>query len=183
MSVQENGPRGAPPPRNYKNQNKKKMDKRYYRLLSLLSLLYELQPKCRVKHSYKKELQERLSSRKYVELLDLLIRQMTILNRAYRLKEKGIYKSEKEDLVLALQLLERDIKLDTFVNPTMRLVYEQLQKKIGSHRLFTRTEVERITGYSKSSSSRLIRRLWSCGKLERLGGSRKTGYYYQLREE
>ena len=157
------------------------MEKRYYRLLSLLSLLYELQPQCRVKHDYKEELKSRLSHRKYVELLDLLIRQVTILNRVYRLEENGVYQSEQSDLVIALQLLERDIKLDTFVNPTVRLVYEQLRQKIGSDRLFTSRELSRITGYSKTGSHELLHRLLACEKIEKMGGDRRIGYYYQLK--
>ena len=52
-------------------------ERRYYRLLQLTSLLYELQSQDRVRHDYKEEISSRLQSRTYTELLDLLIRQMT----------------------------------------------------------------------------------------------------------
>ncbi len=175
--------KSAPPPCQEISYHKSKlrMEKRYYRLLGLLSMLYELQPQAGVKHGYKEQLQERLKSRKYVELLDLLIRQVTLLNRTYRLKEQGVYQSERSDLVIALQLLERDIKVETMVSPALRLVYEQLRHGIGMDRVFTSREVMKLTGYGKSGVSDLLRKLAACSKLERKGGNRKIGYYYQLK--
>lgn len=158
------------------------MDKRYYQLLQLVSLLYELQSQDRVQHDYKEELYKGLQSKSYVDLLSILIGQMTLLNRAYRIKENGIYRSEREDLVMSLQLLERDIKGNTLVNPVLRLCYERLRKRIGTHRIFTRIEVERLTGYKRSQIQKILKNLEVCDKIERKGGNRRTGYFYQLLE-
>ncbi len=155
-------------------------ERRYYRLLQLTSLLYELQSQDRVRHDYKQEIASRLQSRSYTELLDLLIRQMTLLNRVYRQKENGVYKSERSDLVMAIQLLESDLKGQTLINPVIHLCYERIKKRLGSNRIFTRRDIEKLTGYKRTRSLQILRTLESSEKIERKGGNRRTGYYYQL---
>ena len=156
------------------------MEKRYSRLLRVQSLLYELQGQARVRHDYKPLLLERLSSRKYVELVDMLVRQLTLLNRSYRIKENGVYRSEKSDLVVALNLLERDVKSETLLNPSLLLCYEQLRRVIGYDRMFTSREVSRVTGYKKTSTMHILRKLVGCDKIRKVGGNRHTGYFYEL---
>ena len=160
-----------------------KMKNRYGQILLLTSLFYELQQQASVRHNFRPILKERLSSPRYVELIDLLIRQITLQNRAYRIKENGAYISEKEDLVIALNLLHSDIKRETLLNPRTSLALHQLKSVFGYERLFRRKDVERITKYKKSHAGRLIGYLLSCEKIERKGGSKNRGYYYQLIKE
>jgi len=159
------------------------MKKRFNELLELARLLYELQPQQAVHHPWKVILQERLGSRPHAELGDILIRQMTLLHRHDRLEDKGAYQSEEEDLVLALQLLEGEYRNNTLLSPRLRLIYMRLKSRLAPGQVFKRKDVERITGYKKTQSQRILQKLVQCDKIERLGGNAPRGYYYRLVEE
>lgn len=156
------------------------MTHRYKRLLQLLTLFYDLQKQYPVRHDYKKVLEERLSSPRYIELTDLMIRQITILLRMYRTKEKGVYLSEKEDLVIAVNLMHGELKSETMMSPLTGLALHQLERVFGYDRMFMRKDVMRVTGYKESQSQRIIKRLLDCEKLKRVGGYKNRGYFYQL---
>jgi len=154
----------------------------YHKLLRLARLLYELQPQEAVVHSWKGLLHERLRSHAHAELGDLLIRQMTLLNRTNRVFEKGAYHSEQADLLMALQLLQREYKKGTLLSPSIRMAYARLLEQLGTDRVFRRSDVERITGYKKTSAHHLVKVLERCGKMDKVGGTAQAGFFYQLKE-
>ncbi len=156
------------------------MTNRYHKLLWLLRVLYEAQPQAAVSHPYKEKLAERLGSPGHVELADLLIRQITLLNRMYRMRENGVYRSEQQDLVIVINLLHGELKTGTMLNPLMQLAFSKLKRVIGYHRMFTRKDVQRITGYRKTQSYQLIKRLEICELIKQVGGSKTRGYYYEI---
>lgn len=153
---------------------------RYRRIIDLIVALYDIQNQQSVKHEFKELLIEKLSSRRYIDLTDLLIKQITLLNRPYRIKENGSWKSEKEDLVIVLNLLQGELQSETLLNPNTLLALEQLQRVFGYDRVFKRADVERVTKYKKTQSQRLINRLINCNKLICKGGYENKGYFYQL---
>jgi hypothetical protein len=157
-------------------------NKRYHQLLELASLLYVLQQQDAVVHPWKSLLADRLKSIPHAELGDVLIRQMTLLNRHNRIREKGAYQSEHNDLLMALRLLQGEYRYKTLLSPRLQLAYTRLKSRLGIDQLFRRTDVERITGYKKTESHRIIKLLEQCDKIEQVGGSRRSGFYYQLRE-
>ena len=156
--------------------------KRYDQLLELARLLYELQPQEAVVHAWKEALRERLGSRPHAELGDVLIRQMTLLHRHDRVYEKGAWQSELPDLVAALGLLEGEYKYGTLLSPRLQLVYSRLLSRLGKDQVFRRRDVERITGYRKTESHRILKLLEQCDRVERVSGSANRGYFYRLRE-
>lgn len=157
-------------------------DQRYYTLLRLARLLYELQAQAPVIHPWKSLLVERLKSQPHAELGDLLIRQMTLLNRTQREQVKGAYQSEQVDLLMALQLLQQEYQQGTLLSPRLQLAYTRLVNRLGTDRLFRRKDVEQITGYAKTSAHHLVKALERCDKLERVGGTAQAGYFYRLKK-
>jgi len=157
-------------------------NKRFYQLLQLARLLHELLPQQAVQHSWKEVLRQRLQSRPHAELGDVLIRQMTLLNRSQRICQQGAWQSETQDLLMALQLLQGEYGKHTLLNPRLQLAYSRLKSRLGKQCLFRRRDVERITGYRKTESWRLLQRLEQCDKIERVGGSKQAGYFYRIRE-
>lgn len=156
------------------------MKKRYHQLLRLAGLLFDLQEQQPVNHPYKDLLSERLQSRVHEELADLLIRQFTLLNRVHRIKEKGAYQSEEQDLLMALQIMLAELKSATLISPGLQASLVKLNNHLKTGMLFQRKDVQRITGYSKTQSWRLIQLLEQAEKIRRVAGSPNTGYYYEI---
>ena len=105
---------------------------------------------------------------------------MTLLNRPYRIKEKGAWIAQKEDLTLALNLLHAELKTESLLNVNTLLALQELERVIGYDRVFKRKDVERVTGYKKTQSQRLIDRLIHNEKLICKGGYANKGYFYEL---
>ena len=122
----------------------KEYGKRYNRLHRLASLLYELQSQRPVEHPYRKVIAQRLQHPQYEALLDLLVRQITLLNRHNRLNEGGIYQSEKADLTAALGLLKGDLRSSTMVSPYLAIALDTLERKLGKQRTFRRSDMQRV---------------------------------------
>ena len=156
--------------------------KRYNTLHRLASLLYQLQSQKPVEHPYRKRLSQRLQHPQYEALLDLLIRQITLLNRHNRHKENGIYQSEQSDLTAALGLLKGDLRSSTMASPYLAIALDLLQKKIKNKQTFRRSDLCTILRCSKTHGHRIIERLKECQKTKQVGGTSWGGYYYELVE-
>ncbi len=62
----------------------------------------------------------------------------------------------------------------------MQLAFSKLKRVIGYQRMFTRKDVQHITGYRKTQSYQLIKRLEICELIKQVGGSKTRGYYYEI---
>lgn len=158
----------------------KEYGKRYNRLHRLASLLYELQSQRPVEHPYRKVIAQRLQHPQYEALLDLLVRQITLLNRHNRLNEGGIYQSEKADLTAALGLLKGDLRSSTMASPYLAIALDTLERKLGKQRTFRRSDMQRVLKCSKTQAHRIVNHLEACGKLKQVGGTPSLGFYYRL---
>ena len=58
---------------------------------------------------------------------------------------------------MAIQLLESDLKGQTLINPVIHLCYERIKKRLGSNRIFTRRDIEKLTGYKRTRSLQIIK--------------------------
>ncbi len=158
------------------------MDYRYHQLLQLGGLLYELQDQAGVRHTFGTMLSKRLP-KKYAELGDLLLRQLTLLRRTSRHFERGAFHSEEEDLAATLQLLVGELKTVGLLTLEGQLAWSKVAEELEPGRWFRRKDVERWTGYAKTQAWRWLGKWEQQGLISRVGGSRNHGYYYALSEE
>ena len=123
------------------------------------------------------QLIENLSGRER-GLCKLLVHTMTVLHHHNRLCYKGIYQTEKEDILISLQLLGPTVKPGGFLNPYLRQIYHQVKDYFG-YNIFTRPEAQRILGYGKTQTCSIMNKLVKKGIVAR-GNYASRGYTYQL---
>lgn len=123
------------------------------------------------------QLIENLSGREK-GLCKLLVHTMTALHQHNRLCYKGIYQTEREDILISLQLLGPTVKPGGFLSPYLRQIYHQIKDYFG-YNIFTRSEAQRILGYGKTQTCSIMNRLVEKRILAR-GNYASRGYTYQL---
>ena len=155
------------------------MAERYYHLLELARLLYELQEQDGVRHDYGELLREKLPG-KYAEVSDLLLRQLTLLRRSSRHYERGAYRSERQDLTATMRLLMGELRESGTLSVAGQLAWARVSKELRPGRCFRRKDVESWTGYSKTQAWNWISNWERQGLIRRVGGSSNRGYYFEL---
>jgi hypothetical protein len=120
------------------------------------------------------------------ELYELLIHSLTLLNQIHREKSGRKYISEKVDVVVALSLIELFLAhspgASTLTkNRKVRYYYGLLLEKVGEDERLTTKKILLLLGLSRSTGIRLIKEMFFCGFLRRVGGNRARGYQYQLK--
>lgn len=116
------------------------------------------------------------------KLLKLLIHAITILNITYRMKDKnGIFQSTKEDYINALELMKDLSQLyhEKRTNFDKELI-SLLSGKYKPTDIFTRKDLEKLFGYSKSNIKNIARYLENRQIIRKINNNRHRGYKYQI---
>jgi len=115
-------------------------------------------------------------------LYELLVHAVTLLNKLYRQKDReGNYISQREDYATALMLLSPlfNIKLLKVPEGT-REYYHALVSGIGFSERFSRADLQRLTGKSKTSCNNALQSLMEQGLIRRSGHGYRQVYLYEL---
>lgn len=115
----------------------------------------------------------------YLMLYRLLVEGLTKLHHPYRLRERGVLLTQKEDVVLALRLLQPQVWPQTLISTQSKEVYRALVEVFYPNDYGIREAMFQLR-IAKSTLKRHFAVLEKCGYIERVGGDRKTGYRYNV---
>ena len=107
-----------------------------------------------------------------------LVSSLTLLHHPYRCMEKGYYLSSQEDNLLAFRLMQPLTVPETLLRRKTRELYDELKTSFGYHP-FTFREAQKIIQQPVSTQRRHFIALENSGYIQRVGGDRKNGYYYE----
>jgi hypothetical protein len=131
------------------------------------------------------ELKTSLNSRypaRYSEYYQLLTHFITIMNSPRRVKERGYYITQKEDIISSLYILERVYLKDYRVaEEQARDFYLQVKSVLPAKAVFTRTVLQNLLDMPKTTLHHRLTLLADHGYLERTGGHKNRGYEYRLK--
>ena len=153
---------------------------KYLIIRDLCLLLQSILPQEKVMNKERKydHLLETLSSTDKGLFL-LLLKQMTLLNKMKRVKEKGYWQSEEEDILLSLSILGQKINPIGFINQRQKKYYLRLENYYGNS-VFTREEAMGVLGLSKTQSCRVLNKLTEENLLYQHKRNGDQGYLYQI---
>lgn len=112
-------------------------------------------------------------------LFNLLVHQMTLLHRINRMKVRGCYVSEKEDILLSLELMGSRLNPLGYMSSLRKQYYLSLESYFGNS-IFKREEAMPILGLKKTHSQRVINDFVDVGMLYRHERKGSLGYLYQI---
>ena len=118
-------------------------------------------------------------SKEHRLLYRLLVEGLTKLHHPYRMREKELLISQKEDVVLALRLLQPHIWPQTLLSKASKEVYQALVAAFYPNDYTFRQALLRLR-MPKSTLQRHFVVLEKCGYIERVRGNRKAGYHYNV---
>ena len=119
------------------------------------------------------------SSKEHRLLYQLLVEGLTKLHHPYRMREKELLITDKEDVILALRLLQPQIWPQTLLSQASKEVYRALIEAFYPNDYGFRQAMMKLR-MAKSTLQRHIVVLEKCGYIERVGGNRKAGYLYNV---
>jgi len=153
---------------------------KYLIIRDLCFLLQSILPQEKVMNQERKHdhLLETLSSTDKGLFL-LLLKQMTLLNKMKRVKEKGYWQCEEEDILLALYILGEKINPIGFIKRKLKKYYLALENYYGNS-LFTRDEAMSVLGLGKTQSCLILNKLTEKSLLYQHKRTGDQGYLYQI---
>lgn len=120
-----------------------------------------------------------------LELLSKLIKAITLLHQIHRYENKwGQFYSEKEDVLIALFLLERELPMlnrSSTLCSADRRFYSCIYSKYSTE-VFKRKAIMKLMDLSKTNTVWKLNQLISKGVAVRYLGKHKTDFYYKLKE-
>jgi hypothetical protein len=158
-------------------------EKQYRNLTELVLLIEGFYPHIQVNNPYKKLIIKHLpkEDQKQYWLAEQLIEAQVRLRHLNRYcNNKGMYVAEREDVVAALQLMKPLLRPELLLSKAEKELYLFISKKIGRGKIFTRKQLQDMLCQSKSHTHRQLRSLIAIELIEKAGGYRNRGYYYQL---
>ena len=131
------------------------------------------------------ELKTSLNNRypaRYSEYYQLLTHFITIMNSPRRVKERGYYITQKEDIISSLYILERVCLKDYRDREEQaRDFYLQVKSVLPQNSGFTRHSLQNLLDMPKTTLHDRLKLLAEHGYLERTGGHKNRGYEYRLK--
>ncbi len=161
---------------NLKNSHSPKEEK----LEEILFFLFEIFPKQEtINPFYKLNLKKYPS--KYSHLHQLLTHFFTLIYQNNRTLENQKFITKREDVLASLQVLEI-ISLQAYrdKNQILEVCLEKLKSNTTPNQVFARKFIEGILQKQKSQTSKIINEMLEKGYLERVGGFRNKGFFYQV---
>jgi hypothetical protein len=157
-------------------------EKQYQHLVELVLLIEGFYPHIKIKNPYKNLLIKYLPpEQKHYWLAEQLTEAQVRLRHLNRYcNSKGAYVAEREDVLAALQLMKPLLRPELLLSSSERELYLFIRKKIGRGKIFTRKQLQEMLSQSKSHTHRQLRSLIAIELIEKAGGYRNRGYYYQL---
>ena len=165
---------------------------KYNRLYGLLEdfvlLIAALYPDLETENRYENKIKLPYPNKELKELYPLLIHSLTLLNHIYREKSHYKFISDKQDLVIALSLIElfttgRAGKDSLKISRVMKKSYKVLLHHTGPQEKLTAKKIRSLLYKSKSSCHGLIQKLEACGYLKKTGGYKNRGFLYELKRQ
>lgn len=153
---------------------------KYLMIRDLCYLLSGLLPQVKTRNPIEcyDDLLEELGSKER-GIFNLLVHQLTLLHRNYRMKERGSYLSEKEDILIALEIMGSRLNPMGFMSSLRKEYYLTIETYFG-HSVFKRKEVMGIIGLKKSHTQRILNDLVKAGMLYQHERKGSLGYLYQI---
>ena len=121
----------------------------------------------------------RSNEKEYLVLYRLLVEGLTKLHHPYRMREQGVLLTQKEDVVLALRLLQPQVWPQTLISGESKQVYRALVETFYPNDYGIREAMLRLR-IAKSTLKRHFAVLEKCGYIERVGGDHRSGYLYNV---
>lgn len=112
-------------------------------------------------------------------LYHLLVQGLTKLNHPYRMRQKAVLITDKQDIVLALRLLQPQLWPQTLLSKQSKQVYRALIEAFYPDDYSFRQAMLKLR-MAKSTLQRHFVVLEKCGYIERVSGNRKAGYLYNV---
>ena len=159
------------------------MQCRYQKITALVIALKNLFPHATTVHDPTVQIEsETISPNDVRVLFDMLVHSLTIINKLYRLKDKGgSYISQREDYATALMLISPLFASKTLdVSQSVRKYYQILVDEIDLSSSFNWKDLQALTGKSKTSCNRVIQQLQELSLIRRSGKGYRSLYKYEL---
>lgn len=159
-------------------------EKQYQHLVELVLLIEGFYPHIRIKNPYHKLIIKYLPKEEqgHCWLAEQLTEAQVRLQHLHRYcNSKGMYVAERADVLAALQLMKPLLKPELLLSKSERALYLFISKRIGRGKIFTRKQLQEMLSQSKSHAHRQLKSLLALELVEKAGGYRNRGYYYQLK--
>ena len=156
---------------------------KYLMIRDLCYILLDLLPNktTRLEERYYEELLSGLSSREK-GLVNLLTHLLTLLHSERRIYARGYYRSEEEDVYLALKLMSGHINPVGFMSSEMKQNYLRLVSYFGEE-IFKAKEAEVVLGLKKTQTWKTLEKLSNQRLLYKHIRKGSKGYLYQRIKE
>ncbi len=167
-----------------KNLTKEK-HQRYEALYDLGVIITSLYPNQNTRNPYrllehKVELPPDVDREHHKKVYDLLLHAITLLNRTHRMKDRGRWISEREDVIATLALLKNHLMGEYRLNTPCRQLYADLDYLWGREKTFTHREVMLTLRRPLSTLKRQLRTLHYHGLLELVEVDRFRRFHYKV---
>ena len=165
-----------------KDNNHNIRPKKERALYDLIRNLYIIYPELGTINNYSMSLPEKYYQPIVEEYHRILTHFITLLNMPYRIKKSGKYITEKEDIIISLQILEI-ISLREIRNKEEKATdfYKLIKEVLEKDRIFTAAILRKLLNEPKTTLQRKLNLLRECSYIEITGGYKNTGYVYRLK--
>jgi Fic family protein len=150
-------------------------------LQDLLRALYIIYPKTCTINTFEMNLPQ-----KYQPVLEeyhkLLTHFITLIHMTYRIKKNNKYITEKEDVIMSLQMLEI-VSFKAIRNKEEKAAeyYILLKEVLKNDKIFTSVILQKLLNQPKTTVFNKIQILTENGYIEKIGGHKNKGYIYKLK--
>jgi len=146
-------------------------------LYDLLRILYLIYPKAGTVNRYMMRLPAQYYPPDYEDCHRLLTHFITLIHMPYRIVEQKKYVTEKEDVLMSLQMLEI-VSLKTLRSKEERAADFLLfvERSPGQRKEFTCLVLRNLLQQPKTTVHNKIQLLIECGYAEKTGGYKNRGY-------
>jgi hypothetical protein len=110
-----------------------------------------------------------------------VVTSITLLHHPYRMMERGYYIADQEDSMLAFRLLQPLSFPATLLRRKTKKIYIKIKNHFGQ-KPFTFQQAQRRIRLTISSLRRHFIALENSNYIIRIGGDRKNGYTYEIKE-
>lgn len=156
-------------------------EKLYQTLADLAITVRSLYPESATRNPFKRVMPFQDQPFETIWLFDQLVHAITTINRMERYRDRnGDWISERGDVLAALHLMQNLLNPELLLTPSEKDTLGIINRYMGNQRAFTRQDLQRVTGLSKTHSSRQIGKLLRSGLIKTAGGHKNRGYRYQL---
>lgn len=116
-------------------------------------------------------------------LFDQLVHCMTVINQLYRVNRgEEELQSSYEDMLAAVAWMEHLLNPALAMSRSALTAYQKLCQQLSPKAVFTARQLREWTGYSKTQSHRILAELGQLKLIQKLGGHKNRGYYYELKK-